>query len=107
MCRRISIALLTLLLIGCAPKPAHVTITWQTASEMNTAGFVIERGYTADGPFEKVSPFIPSSDDPFIGHDYEYIDSNVEAGRTYYYQLKTVTNANAIVDAGQLSAVAR
>ena len=98
---------LWLLLSGCAPaRLPHATLAWQTSSEFNVAGFVIERGDAPVGPFERVSALIPSGDDPFVRHDYEYVDRTVAAGRTYYYQLVTIDNRNARVIAGRLAAEA-
>lgn len=94
---------LLLLLIGCAPKPAHATIAWQTASEFSVAGYIVERSLDQSGPFERVSPLIPSSADPFDRHEYEYVDERVSAGQIYYYQLVTITNANQRIESGWLS----
>ena len=101
-------ALVCLMLIGCAvSRPPHTTIAWETASEFDVAGYIIERSANQDGPFERVSDLIPSGDDPFIRHEYEYVDRNVEAGHTYHYQLVTINNDNARLAAGQLAAVAK
>ena len=68
-----------------------VVIEWETASEMDTAGFNLYRGDQENGPFLQVNDaLIPGADDPITGGSYEFVDSNVTAGTTYYYQLEEV-----------------
>ena len=102
------VLVLVWLLMGCAQARApHVTIAWETANEIGTAGFVIERGETRAGPFTRISTLIPAGDDPFVRHEYEYVDRDVAAGRIYHYQLVGITNRNERNIAGQLSAEAK
>lgn len=69
-------------------KPEAI-ITWSTESEVETAGFHVYRANQEDGPYEKVTTnLIESKGDPFTGGEYEFRDSNVEAGQTYFYQLE-------------------
>jgi hypothetical protein len=109
MCRRVSFWLalvaLALVLIGCAPKTPSVTITWSTGSELEIAGFVVERSDRSGGPFERVSTFIPASDDPFVGHDYQFADATADAGRTYWYRLFSISNQNRRIELGTIEAM--
>jgi hypothetical protein len=78
-------------------------ITWETETEVNTAGFHVYRGESEEGPWERVtSSFIPSkSPDDFTGAEYEFRDPNVEQGKTYFYQLEeleTSGNFNRLPD---------
>ncbi len=71
--------------------PAHVTLNWTTASEINTAGFNVYRAESPTGPFTRVNPqLIPTSADSIVGGKYQYQDSSVSPGKTYYYQLEDV-----------------
>jgi hypothetical protein len=66
----------------------EIVIEWETASEMDTVGFLIFRSLNSEGPFEIITTTpIPSSTDPLVGGSYQYTDSNVIAGQRYYYQL--------------------
>ena len=67
-------------------------VEWSTETEMNTAGFNLHRGESADGPFDvKVNDqLIPPAADPLTGGKYQYVDKTARAGVTYYYQLEEV-----------------
>lgn len=73
------------------PPASVVIVEWTTESEIDTAGFNIYRSENAEGPYIKINPeLIPSSPDPILGGKYVYTDTNVIAGRTYYYKLEDV-----------------
>ena len=68
-----------------------VLVEWTTESEVDTAGFNLYRSESAEGPYVKINPeLIPGSSDPILGGHYVYTDTNVVAGRTYYYKLEDV-----------------
>lgn len=78
-------------------------ITWETETEVNTAGFHVYRSESEEGPWERVTEsLIPSkSEDAFSGASYEFRDPNVEQGKTYFYQLEeleTSGNFNRLPD---------
>jgi hypothetical protein len=90
--------LLTILIIGLAVwlwntgrliATPEVILTWTTESEVETAGFHVYRATAEEGPYERVTrSLIPSSGDPFTRSNYEFRDTGVEPGQTYYYQLE-------------------
>jgi hypothetical protein len=70
-----------------------VAVTWETATEIDTAGFNIYRSLTADGEFVQINQaegLIPGQGDTFTGATYSFLDHNVEAGITYYYVLEEI-----------------
>jgi len=70
---------------------AEVIVEWTTASELSTVGFNLYRSELDNGQYVKVNNvLIPASPDPFTGGNYTYIDDQVNAGSTYYYQLEDV-----------------
>jgi hypothetical protein len=80
---------LLLVLTACAAG-GHV-IRWETASEVNTAGFHLYRGPTATGPWERVNAtLIPSAADGVTGGRYTFRDTTADPTVTYYYQLEEV-----------------
>ena len=84
-----ALLLLALLAGGCT---APVRVTWETETEMNTAGFNLYRGLSPDGPFDvKINEaLIQPSADPLTGQAYTYIDRTARAGVTYYYELQEI-----------------
>jgi hypothetical protein len=92
----IRVAVLVLLfLLGAAlvyfGSPARVVIEWETASEVDTAGFLLYRSESSDGPFSLLTETpIPAQGDPLVGASYRYEDREVIRGRCYSYQLEEV-----------------
>jgi len=87
--------------IACAPKPKpaqpgpKATLKWRTESEQDNFGFYLEKGDSPQGPFATItSKIIAGHGTTNTPHDYEYIDTNVEAGKTYYYRLWTISYQN-------------
>lgn len=78
---------------SCAtPPPAEVKLNWRTESERDNYGFYVKRSQSPEGPFERVNEKI------IAGHgttnspsEYEYVDYDVDFGKTYYYSLYTVS----------------
>ena len=94
-------------LSACSPAPPHIVVEWTTATEMNTAGFNLYRGSQPDGPFVKLNAnLIPASTDPLSGGKYQYVDSNVISGETYYYKLEDVDLQGAKEEHGPITITA-
>lgn len=70
----------------------RVLLEWETASEVDNAGFNILRSESAPAlNFVKINgEIIPGEGGGTFGATYSFIDSNVESGKTYYYQLEDV-----------------
>jgi len=62
-----------------------VTLTWQTATELNNKGFEIEQS-DKDGKFAPIG-FVPGKGTTSTGSSYNYTVSGQPAGK-YYYRLK-------------------
>jgi hypothetical protein len=76
---------------GTSPAP-QAKLTWRTESEERTFGYYVERADSADGPFVRINEkTIAGHGDTNTPHDYEYVDTDVEAGETYYYRLWSMT----------------
>ena len=75
------VAFISGLLLARLSTPARVIVSWETASEVDAAGFRLYRSMDADGPFELISQgLILAEGDPLVGAKYEYIDTNVTWG---------------------------
>jgi hypothetical protein len=70
-----------------------VVVQWDTATEVNTAGFNIYRSTSPDGDFVQINQaegLIAALGSAVSGANYEFRDHNVEANATYYYLLEEV-----------------
>lgn len=85
------------LLLAASACTAPVRVEWSTETEMNTAGFNLFRGESAEGPFPlKVNAqLIPPAADPLTGGEYSYVDSTAQIGQVYYYQLQEVEKSGS------------
>ncbi len=69
-----------------------VVITWTTESEINNLGFNLYKSEQADGNYDKINnKIIEGAGNSSTQTQYTYMDSRVEAGKTYYYQLEDVS----------------
>ena len=68
-----------------------ILLDWETASEINNAGFHLWRSETEDGAYVQITDLlIPAKGSPTWGAEYQYEDFDVEAGLTYYYKLEDI-----------------
>lgn len=63
----------------------NINIAWQTANELNNAGFEILRSLDAKN-FDYIA-WVESTDYSTDWKSYSYLDSDVKEGKTYYYRL--------------------
>ncbi len=94
----------TLVSFTAAPGNAQVVLEWETATEINTAGFFIRRSTEQNGVFERVSEFIPAQGDSLTGAVYQYTDGGLTNGMTYYYQLEAIDNDQSVEFFGPIDA---
>jgi hypothetical protein len=74
--------------VGWRPE---ITFTWETVSEVDTAGFLLYRSDSLAGPFSPITETpIPAEGDPLVGASYKYKDRDVIWGQRYFYQLEEV-----------------
>lgn len=66
-----------------------VALSWETASEVGTAGFDVYRAAAPDGDFVQVNPtLIPAEGDELVGAAYRFEDDDVAPGRRYQYRIE-------------------
>jgi len=83
----------------------HVTLAWETGTEVDNAGFNLWRSEAADGPYARINDaLIPAEGDGVSGAGYTYVDADVVEGVTYYYKLEDVDIHGASTFHGPLSA---
>lgn len=93
---------LIIVLGACAPAPARIVVQWTTATEINTAGFNVYRAERAEGPYTKLNAQLIPASDALTGGKYQYEDTTVVAGQTYYYQLEDVEYGGATARHGPI-----
>ena len=77
------------------PNYDHNLIQWQTESEIDTEGFTLKRSETKDGVYLPINGlFISSTGSSISGASYSYQDTQIEIGKTYYYQLIEIDSNN-------------
>ena len=68
-----------------------VLLLWETAAEIDNAGFNIVRSDTAEGPYQQLTTsIIPALGNSVSGASYEWKDVTSEPGKTYYYKLEDI-----------------
>jgi hypothetical protein len=68
-----------------------IQVEWNTATELETAGFNLYRSPAIDGEFERINnKLIPGEGSGVTGAAYTFDDKEVTAGQTYYYLLEEV-----------------
>ena len=70
---------------------AAVDIEWETATELDVAGFNVYRSFSEGS--ERIllnQELISASDDALIGAKYQYNDPDVSPGNIYYYWLEEI-----------------
>ncbi|MCG3209543.1 MAG: hypothetical protein FOGNACKC_03170 [Anaerolineae bacterium] len=69
-----------------------VTVTWQTGTEIDNAGFNLHRATSPAGPYTRVNPaIIPAKGEAVSGASYTYFDAAAtEANTVYYYKLEDI-----------------
>jgi len=82
----------------------RITLRWVTKSEVNNLGFYLYRALSEDGRFQRItnSP-VQGHGTSSVRHEYSYIDSRVEDGRTYWYISEDLSFAGRIKKHGPVS----
>ena len=73
------------------PGNRKVTIVWTTASEIDNAGFNIYRAESRDGEYIQINDtLITGQGFATQGAVYEFVDTEVQNRKTYYYKLEDI-----------------
>ena len=85
--------------------PDGVLVRWETASEIENAGFNLYRAESASGPWSQLNAGLIPSQGPGspVGYLYEYLDGDVSTGNTYFYLLEDVSLTGQTTQHGPVS----
>lgn len=72
------------------PTPTGINLTWTTAAEVGCYGWLAQRR-EAEGAFQEISGFIFGHGTTYEPHSYNFTDSQVQAGRHYFYRLEHIS----------------
>lgn len=73
-----------------------VVVEWQTATELNTIGFIVERSTSASGGFVPITDIIAAVGDQLAGWTYDPIADDpldLVLGTTYWYRLIVINTS--------------
>jgi len=99
---------ITLVSFEAKPGSNKVTLTWETATEIDNAGFNIVRAESENGAYIKINDaVIPAKAGTAGGASYQFIDSNAKNRTTYYYKLQDISLNGSTADHGPKSATPR
>lgn len=99
--------LITLTRFDAMPASGGIVITWETASEVNTAGFHLWRASQPAGRYVKITAaLLPGRGGPTRSAAYTYTDAAVAPGAAYYYRLEEVDGYGLSAFYGPAEAVA-
>jgi hypothetical protein len=84
----------------------EIVVAWETASELNNLGFNVYRGTSATGEAVQLNEEMIPSQAPGSGEGfyYEYLDTDVQPGVTYYYWLEDVDANGTLTRHGPVTA---
>ena len=85
-----------------------VTLSWQTQSEIDNAGFNVLRQDAGTGPFRLISSYITNQSlkgmgTSTTGRSYSFTDATVQSGSAYEYEIESVTTNGTTKDLSTLS----
>jgi hypothetical protein len=87
-------AAVTLVGFTAIPVNGQVLVVWETATEVDNAGFFVYRSTNQNGGFEAVSSFIPAIGGSPTTGEYSFTDTRVTKGAAYYYELIASSTSN-------------
>jgi len=98
----------TLARFEATPQSGAIRVTWETAQELENLGFNLYRGENVAGPWQQLNAALIPSQAPgaVFGAVYEWLDTEVQAGLTYYYLLEEVDIHGRSTFHGPVSVVA-
>jgi hypothetical protein len=84
-------AAITLLYFTATPGMQQVRLAWATATEIDNAGFFVQRSSQPNTGYARIhAEIILAKGDNFTGSTYEYLDSGLPNGAQFWYRLESI-----------------
>ena len=91
-----------------SPRAGKIILNWSTESEIENAGFNIYRAEKKDGAYIKLNDsLVPAEGISTEGASYEFIDTNVQNRKIYYYKLEDIDISGTSTMHGPVSVTPR
>ncbi len=92
-----------------APQGNAILLTWETAAELDNAGFNLYRSETPAGPYTLLNDTLipPQFPGEVIGGVYTWLDTEVQPGVTYFYKLEDIDLQGVSTFHGPVTVTAR
>ncbi len=92
-----------------APQGNAILVTWETAAELDNAGFNLYRSETPEGPYTLLNDTLipPQFPGEVIGGVYTWLDTEVQPGVTYFYKLEDIDRQGVSTFHGPVTVTAR
>ena len=89
------------------PGRKSIILTWETATEIENAGFVLFRVIESHADYEQISGLIPATGSAASGAAYTFVDRAARPGPTYLYYLIDIDTAGKWTVHGPATAPSR
>ncbi len=66
-------------------------VQWETSTETKVSGFYVTRSESSGGTYNRTSGLVEAKGNSQIGGIYNYLDTSLRYGTTYYYKLEVVS----------------
>ncbi|MFC1591022.1 hypothetical protein ACFL43_00710 [Thermodesulfobacteriota bacterium] len=100
--------IISLAALDADPGNKSITITWETESEIDNAGFNIYRAEAANGEYTLLNTsLIAAEGNPAHGASYEFVDQGLQNRKTYYYKLEDIDQDGTATMHGPVDAMPR
>jgi hypothetical protein len=84
-----------------------VQLEWTTETEIDHAGFHVNRSLSEDGPFARISRgLLAARGDELTGETYSFVDRDVVNGTKYYYEIVSLDLSGETATYGPIAATA-
>jgi hypothetical protein len=91
-------AAVTLLYFRATAGSDSILVEWETATELDTAGFNLYRSENSGQKGQQIGNTFVANGDPTSGAKYSYADTSVVKGVRYYYSLEEIAASDGSLE---------